>query len=187
MPAPLTTLKDDEASHRLPHVLPDATGVLFTVTTRTGWRTAAIEVTVRGTAERRRLGQGATDARYLASGHLAYMRAGVVLVAPFDPVRLELTGPEIGGIQDVMHAVGSANTTLDTGAAQVSFSETGTAAFVAGGPYPRLESLPVWVDRRGRPVPAGLPAGDYRNLRLSHDGNRLAFVSRSPVSGIKLH
>ena len=47
---------------------------------------------------------GGADARYVSSGHLVYVREGVLLAAPFDLRRLEVTGGPVGVIADVMQA-----------------------------------------------------------------------------------
>jgi serine/threonine-protein kinase len=186
-PQPLTTLAKGEISHRLPHMLPGTAGVLFTVVRRPfSWSDSAIDVLPRRTGERKRLVEGAADARYLVSGHLAYVRDGLVFVAPFDPLQLELTGSPVGVLDDVMHAVHGQNRQLDTGAAQISFSDTGTIAYVSGGGYPHPTATMVWVDRRGRPTPLALPARNYLAARLSPDGTRVALMVRSPTQDIDI-
>src|SRR5262249_41783878 len=77
---PLTTAdsKRDEASHRFPHHLPGGTALLFTVGTRGSWDDARIEVLQLGTGERKTLIEGGSDAHYVPTGHLAYLRAGTL-------------------------------------------------------------------------------------------------------------
>jgi dipeptidyl aminopeptidase/acylaminoacyl peptidase len=75
-----------------------------------------------------------------------------------------------------MHAARSASTTLDTGAGQFSFSETGSLVYVPGGSYPELRRSFVWVDRGGKAEPLPLPPGAYSAPRLSPDGRQIAYV-----------
>ena len=175
VPTPLTTLGADEISHRLPHVLPDGRGVLFTVL-RTGfnWDDVSTDVRVTATGERRELVAKGIDARYLASGHLVYVTDGVLLARSFDATRLEVSGAPLGILDNVMQAIGSGNSNLDTGAAQVAISGTGTLLYVRGGSYPAGKGQLVWVDAQGRETPTGVAPDAYMAPRLSPDGTRIA-------------
>ena len=175
--APLTTLGADEISHRLPHVLPGGHGVLFTVVRRAFyWDDVSTDVRVTATGERKQLVLRAVDARYLESGHLVYARDGVLLAQLFDATRFEVSGSPVAVLDDVMHAVRAVGSTLDTGAAQVAISRTGTLAYARGGPYPALKRRLVWVDAQGRESPVGAPPGAYLAPRLSSDGKRIAVM-----------
>ncbi len=177
VPAPLTTLHADEISHRLPHVLPGGHGVLFTVVRRTFyWDDVTTDVRVTATGERKELVLRAVDARYLESGHLVYARDGVLLAQPFDATRFEVSGSPVAVLDNVMHAIRAVSSTLDTGAAQVAISRTGTLAYVRGGPYPALKRRLVWVDAQGRESPVGAQEGAYLAPRLSPDGKRIAVM-----------
>jgi len=174
-PAILTTVGADEFSHRQPHVLPGANAVLFTVQPRAfRWDDARIEVFRRDTSERKPVLEKGTDARYLPTGHLIFVRDAVVLAAPFDLVQLRLTGGAIALRDRVMHAIGDGSELSDTGAAQLDVSESGTLAFVAGGISPPGVRVPVWVDQRGNVQPLDVPGRDHVGPRLSPDGTRLA-------------
>ena len=174
-PTLLTTIGADEFSHRQPYVLPGANVVLFTVQPRAfRWDDARIEVLRRDTGERKTLLDGGTDARYLATGHLIFVRDAVLLAAPFDVAQTRLTGGPIAIRDGVMHAIGDDSELTDTGAAQIDVSESGTLAFVAGTIYPPDERIPVWVDGRGNVHPLDVPGRDYMGPRLSPDGSRLA-------------
>ena len=174
-PAHLTTVGADEFSHRQPYVVPGENAVLFTVQPRAfRWDDARIEVLRRDTGERQKILDGATDARYVPTGHLIFVRDGVLLAAPFDIAQLRLTAGPIALRDGVMHALGDDNELTDTGAAQIDVSASGTLAFVAGGIDPPDERVPVWVDDRGNVQPLDVPARDYIGPRLSPDGTRLA-------------
>jgi dipeptidyl aminopeptidase/acylaminoacyl peptidase len=174
-PTLLTTVGPDEFSHRQPHVLPGAKAVLFTVQTRAfRWDDARIEVLIRDTGERKTVLQGGTDARYLATGHLVYVRDAVLMAAPFDATRLRLTDGPVAMRDGVMHAIGDDSEVADTGAAQIDISDSGALAFVSGTTYPPDQRIPVWVDSVGNVQPIDILARDYTGPRLSPDGTRLA-------------
>jgi len=178
-PTKLTLLEDDEVSHRLPHVLPDASAVVFTAVRRSlNWSDVSIDVYIRRSGERRQLIEGGTDAQYAASGHLLYVRDGVLMAAPFHPLRRGVGAP-VAVLKDVLHATYAGNLGLATGAAQVAISDTGTLAFVSGGTYRSVRLQPVWVSRAGSATPISVPPGDYTAVRLSPDGSRMAFMARS--------
>ncbi len=174
-PALLTTVGADEFSHRQPHVLPGGHAVLFTVQSRAfRWDDARIEVLRRDTGERKNVLENGTDARYLPTGHLIFVRDAVLLAAPFDVLQLRLTGGAIALRDGVMHAIGDDSEPTDSGAAQIDVSESGTLAFVAGEIYPPDQRVPVWVEAGGKVQPIDVPRRDYMGPRLSPDGTRLA-------------
>ena len=189
VPAPLTTLGTDEISHRLPHMLPGAQGVLFTVVRSTfNWENASTDVRVTATGERKELVPKAVDARYLESGHLVYARDGVLLARSFDAARFEVSGSPVAVLDNIMHAIRAVSSTLDTGAAQVAISRTGTLAYARGGPYPALKRRLVWVDAQGRESPVGAPEDAYLAPRLSPDGRRIAvFLHPSQDQDVWVH
>ena len=58
----------------------------------TSWDNAQVLVQSLDSGQRTVVVQGGTDARYVSTGHLIYVRAGTLLAVPFDPVRLVTTG-----------------------------------------------------------------------------------------------
>ena len=77
--------------------------------------------------------RGGYYGRYLPSGHLVYLRQGVLLGVRFDPQRLEVRGTPVPILDDV-----AANPA--TGGGQFDFSDTGTFVYVAGkGPGWRID------------------------------------------------
>ena len=93
----------------------------------------------------------------------------------FDPERLETSSQPVRVIEDVMQAIYAGNSGLATGAAQVTFSSSGTLAFATGGMYPEEKKSLVRVDRNGDSQPLGLPLRGYGFPRLSPDGTQLAY------------
>jgi hypothetical protein len=100
--------------------------VLFTLRTiASGWDQAQIVVQSLETGERRVLVDGGADARYVPTGHLAYVVAGTLLAVPFDLERLEV----LGGPVPVVEGVRPASV---RGAAQFSLSDNGSLVFLTG-------------------------------------------------------
>ena len=112
----------------------------------------------------RTLFEGASAARYSASGHLIYAQSGALMATPFDPVRLVAADTRTSIEENVKTTV--------SGAADFAISPDGTFIFIPGSTRP--ERRLVWVDRHGRSEPV-LPApDDFWAPRLSPDGSRLA-------------
>ena len=120
--------------------------------------------------ERSCIGVGSSRAN-LESGHLAYVRDGTLFVAPFDSERLDLTGPPAPVVFGVSSDAGQGNA---WGAAQFSFSRTGTLVYLPGSRRGSSDYALVWVDRDGSVSPIGDQRGSFRTPRLSPDGRRLA-------------
>ena len=172
-----------EVSHRLPHVLPDGSAVLFTIQRSAGeWDDAQVAVRSQVTGETKVLLEGGVDARYVTSGHIVYARRGTLLAQRFDAARLAVSGAPVGVVDDVMHDVNTAFAVGNSGAAQFSVASDGTLAYLAGGVAPEGEYVPVWRDERGVEVEAGVSARSVTTRpRVSPDGRRIAFA---PLEGI---
>ena len=125
----LVSVKDGEAAHG-PQLLPGGQHVLFTLATGT----ALIDGTKRTSScsrwrsgERKTLIEGGSDARYVPTGHLVYAVGGSVFAVAFDVQRLEVTGGAVPMVEGVRRAVGRTS-----GAANFSFSSTGSLVYVPG-------------------------------------------------------
>jgi len=164
-----------ELKYLLPSMLPGNGTVIFTVTHTPlpTWEDTEIVAQSLTTGERRTLVQGAADGRYLPSRHLAYMRRGTLMAAPFDRERLEVTGGAVALIADVMQAANGPQETFDSGAGQFSVSRSGALLYLPGGIRPDPERSLVWVDRTGGVQPLPLLPRAYLSPRLSPDGQRV--------------
>ncbi len=169
--------KAREVSHRLPHVPPTGKAVLFTAllhkTAGLDWKRAHIFVQSLETDERKLLIQGGSDAHYVGTGHVVFAREGRLMAVPFDPVRLEVSGPEVPVVDSINHSIHTGEGRRETGVAQFSFSRTGLLAYVPGSVFPEVKSTPVWVDRQGREEPLGVAAREYLSGRVSADGRQI--------------
>ncbi len=166
-PQPLTRLEKGDISHRWPEFLPGGKAVLFAAgPTAVNFNNARVAVQSTGTGERRNLLQGGMSPRYTPSGQLVYAQGGTLLAVPFDPQRLTITGTAVPVVEDVLQSSVS-------GAAQYSFSATGSLVYVLGGDQSAQSKL-VWVSRSGAEQPLAAPAHAYVFPRLSPDGRRVA-------------
>jgi len=163
-PASVVDAARGEVSHRWPHALPSAAGVLFTITHAEGG--PAIGVLDVATGHHEVLVQGVW-AHYAPTGHLLFVREdGALLAAPFDQHGLALTGPATPLLDGVV--VGS-NPDAD-----LALSESGTLMYVAGAELVDPDDM-VWVTWDGAmwEVDPGWTA-DFSPIAISPDGSRLA-------------
>jgi serine/threonine-protein kinase len=164
---PLTRLEEGEASQRWPEFLPGGKALLFAGGTNTiNWTNTQVAVQSVGTGERRNLVPGGMHPRYAPSGHLVYAQGGSLMSVPFDPQRLAVTGTAVPMMEGVLQSP-------DGGAAQFSFSSTGSLVYVPGR-IQSAQSRLVWVNRNGVEQPLAAPARDYEWLRLSPHRRQVA-------------
>ncbi|HUG40103.1 MAG TPA: protein kinase, partial [Longimicrobiales bacterium] len=163
----------EEVGFAWPEPLPNGRGLIYR-SRRAGEprQSYVLRVVDLRTLEARTLVQGLVG-RYSPTGHLLYVRAdGVLIAAPFDQDRMELTGPPTPLIEG-LDIVGF-------GAADVVLSPSGDLLFVrsfAGG-----GARPSWVKRDGSAElvdPAwGAGSESISDWALSPDGRRLAVAFR---------
>ncbi len=172
----VTTLGDGEVMHSLPAPLPDARTLLYTVRKRIwSWGDEEVVAQTLATGERRVVVRDAADARYVATGHLVFLRRGVLFAVPFDPERVEVTGNEVPVLETVAQALTGINNGDVSGAGQFAVSPTGALAWVPGAPVQHAARALVSVDRAGRITRLPAPERTYGGLHASPDGRRLAF------------
>jgi Tol biopolymer transport system component/predicted Ser/Thr protein kinase len=172
-PQALTRLEKGENDHDWPEFLPGDKTVLFAAS-GDDRSNAQIAVQSVGTGGRRNLIQGATHPRYAPSGQLVYAQGGNLMAVPFDPQRLAVTGAAVPVVEGVLQSTSS-------GAAQYSFSATGSLAYVAGAAQATERRSLVWVSRNGTEQPLPAPMHAYRIPQLSPDGRRLAVTIDEPT------
>jgi Tol biopolymer transport system component len=182
-PEPLTTPAPGEAWHVLPQVLPGGKAVLFTaLDSPYNWRSARVVAQPLPSGARRVLAEDAADARYVPTGHVVFARRGNLLGIAFDPARLARTSGEVGLVTGVMQALNAPSSTIETGAAQFSVSESGALAYVTGGVMPTGMRRLVSVDRSGRVQPLAGDEHRYLGLQLSPDGRRLVLYAKEDLT-----
>ena len=124
----------------------------------------------------KKLVDGGSDPRYLSSGKLVFARHGSLWAAALDLDRLELAGPAVKVVEDVMHAQRATRLELNSGVAQYSASSNGTLAIVSGGPYPAYDQTLAWLNEDGGIEPLPLEHQLLNFPRVSPLGDRLAYT-----------
>jgi predicted Ser/Thr protein kinase len=157
----LAPLAEGQAGSAWPEWLPGGKAVLFSTGTPAG---AMISLYSVQSGEQRTLFPGVSP-RYASSGHVLYVQGGTLMGTPFDPERLQVTGPSVPVVEGVRVEPG--------GASHYSVSTTGTLAYVSGTASAAQRTL-VWVSRNGIEQPLAAPALAYGYPRISPDGRRVA-------------
>jgi serine/threonine-protein kinase len=122
--------------------------------------------------ERRVLVENAFDARYVSTGHLVFARPGVLLAAPFDVVRLEVTGPAVPLVEGVLTINGD-------GAARYHLADDGSLAYI---PAVSIEGRRLyWIDRFGNKEPLAIGTRGFIAPSLSPRGDRVALQIIEPT------
>jgi serine/threonine-protein kinase len=153
-----------EIVQRAPQLLPGEKAVLFSEVGGTAAAEGQIIVQSLESGARKVLGRG-DHARYLSSGHLVFTHGSVLLAAPFDLARYELTGNPVSILDGIVR----------TPAAQFSISDTGSLIYVPGGNQASSHTL-VWVDRDGKDEPLPIAPHSFSKPRLAPDGRQVAVV-----------
>ncbi len=166
-PRPLTTLKvdDGERAHILPHMLPGGKSALFTIWTGATWDEARIAVVDIVTGEHRDLFRGGTDARYLRSGHIVYMRGSTLMAVPFNLKSLTVTGEALPVLDNIRVEGGG-------GFAHMSFSDNGTIVY-AQGSVEYTPTVLTLIDEAGNKRELETAGKSFGEPIFSPDGTRL--------------
>jgi serine/threonine-protein kinase len=160
-----------------PRLLPDGDTVLFS---RLADSDQVIAQSI-ATGERTvitNLQLGATDIRYVPTGHLVYVLGDTLFGIAFDARTKRTVGNAVPLVQGVSRSTTTANQ------AQFAIANDGTLAYVrgiGGGLAPK--SL-AWVDRSGRETRLHMPARNYTYVEISPDGTRLALDIRDQENDI---
>jgi eukaryotic-like serine/threonine-protein kinase len=182
--APVTTPRENERAHKLPSLLPGGRVLLYTTRKRV-WSWGDEEVVAQNLRDgtRKVLATNAVDGRYVASGHLVFMRQGVLFAVAFDPERLERHGEEHAVVGGVAQALTSSEPNDLTGAGQFAVASNGSLAYVPGAVSSYQDAQFVKIDRKGHVTPLPTEAGSWDGGRLSPDGRSLALtmITRSRV------
>ena len=165
---PITTLdvSRNENSHRRPEFLPDGRHLLFTarsdVTGNTG-----IYLLDLVSGERHWLLAAQSQAKYVPSGHLLFVRERTLLAQPFDATSGRLSGEPRPIANDVDQTSSSAS-------AAFAISANGEVLTSQGGSQQTRRLLAF--DRSGVQRAAFGTEDRWQDLRLSPDGKRAAVV-----------
>jgi len=188
VPAAVTTVGDAELGHGLPSTLPGGQALLYTARKRDwSWGDEEIVAQAPGGGAPKVLLKDATDARYVPTGHLVFLRRGQLLAVGFDAERLEVRGPPKALLDGVAQALTGSHGRDLSGAGQFAIAPTGTLAWIPGQEeLSYRDSALVNLDRHGQVTPLHAPVHSYGpTVRVSPDGRRLAaFIRTLTDSGL---
>ena len=165
----LTKALPGESSYLAPQFLPDGQAVVFGVL----HEVTRIEAVGVASGERTILTENAVEPKYLASGHLVFLRGATLIAAPFDANTLKITGPAVPILDGVM-SVPPVRRGL------YALSDDGTLVYAPGGIEWTTQRL-QWVDRAGKAEPLPLSPNAYEEPRLSPDNRRVVMTLRAPL------
>jgi serine/threonine-protein kinase len=176
VPESLTTVSDTEQAHILSSILPGSTDILYTARKRVvTWGDEEVVALELATRRRTVLLHDAADARYVPTGHLVFLRRGVLFAIPFDRSSLKIVGSAVPLIEGVGQALVEGNTDNITGAGQFAIAKSGALAWIPGAVPQGRDVVLVTVDRQGRVSALGAPVRPYGSaVRVSPDGRQLA-------------
>ena len=151
-----------------PHALPGGRGVLVNHSSgsaASGRRDLAEISVVSADGSVTRVIDDGYAPRYVASGHLVFVRQGSLLAVPFDLESLEVTGSAVQVAANVM-------TDSVWGITLYDVAADGTLVYVRGGDY--AATVPTWIDRDGADEPLSVERNVYGTFQLSPDRSKLA-------------
>jgi eukaryotic-like serine/threonine-protein kinase len=160
-----------EASHRWPVWLPDGRHFLYTVRS-TSFENSGVYVSSIDGPPRRLSIRADGSVGYVAPGYVLFPAGDTLIGQRLDTDRFELSGQPV--------TVGEHVGVASNGFGSFSASETGVIAYA--GTLSRTGRL-VWFDRGGNQFDAIGIEGDYSDIRLSPDDQRLAASLVDPKTG----
>jgi eukaryotic-like serine/threonine-protein kinase len=173
--------KNGETDHRFPEILPGGKALLFALRTedQPSFDDASIAALSLATGERKILIKSGTHPHYVPTGHLVFLRAGVLLAVPFDPARLEIKGVAVPVVEKVIE-----NPRI--GAGQYAISNVGSLIYIPGGVTYGEHEL-VFADKAGNVRPLTANKRPYEDFTISPDGRFIATTIEGPVTDTWIH
>ena len=172
-PEQVVKVGEGEMTHG-PQLLAGGRSILFTLARGNDWNAAGIVVQSPSTGRRRVVIEGATDARYMSTGHVVYAKRGSLLAVRFDLATLAPTTDPVVLVENVAEA--------SSGVAQFAIATNDTVVYVPRDAIDgALVRTLVWVDRDGREEPIHAPPRSYYDPRLSPDGTRVALEIENDI------
>jgi serine/threonine protein kinase len=170
-PAPVTKLDPSKhTTHRWPWFLPDNKHFLYYATNHQGGSTEFNGIYFASLDGKENHLVMASDAPgEYASGYLLFHAQTALMAQPFDPSTGKLSGEPVTIIPNVRY---------DPGVWRAVFSVSATGELIyEPGTYGQTGTNLAWFDRTGKQIQQVGERGMYLDLRLSHDGKRMAFAS----------
>ena len=168
--APTLVILPDTDRKRWPQFLPDGRHFLYLARDPSTQRYVLRAATLGGREITTIAPPVESRVEYAPPGHLVFLREGALVARRFDPAKLQFSGEPISLADHILEF-------RHSGWAPFSVSPAGVIAFRAG----TADSQLAWVDRTGRSLGPVGPPGEYRTLRLSPDGRKLAVEKYGPT------
>ena len=168
-----------EGVHFAPHVLPGSRAVLFTTWESLGAGLTNVAVAPLPGGDHTVLIEDATTPVYTPTGHLLFVRGGMLMAVPFDVERLKVTGqptPVQSGVRTYTESLG----------AIYDVAADGTLVLQAGGIFENLSEL-IWVTPRGEATLATEDRRAFAALALAPDGRHAAVTIEGALFQIWLY
>jgi serine/threonine protein kinase/Tol biopolymer transport system component len=172
-----------------PQMLPGGKAILFTLASQATssqqnmMDNATIVVQLLDSGERTVVVQGGSDARYVPTGHILYVRQRTLFAIPFDPVRRTVQGSSVPLVDGIAFGGGGVTFGGQVSASQYAVSAAGLLMYVPEDTAGSARTL-VWVDRQGHETPLPAPSRAYAYPRISPDGSRVALDIRDQEQDI---
>jgi serine/threonine-protein kinase len=161
-----------EWAHWYPQALPGGRAAIFN-NFSTPLARSRIEAVEFATGRRTVLLDGAVFARYVASGHLLFVRDGAIFAVRFDPAKLKVLGAAVPVLDDVAWV-------MTDGVAGYAVAGNGTLVYLKASEWD-VDRRVSWIDRAGNERPALPEAGQWAEPRLSPDGRWIAITRLDPT------
>jgi serine/threonine protein kinase len=161
-----------ENQHDYPHFLPDGRHYLFLVRAGEDSRQRSVYVGTLGSDERHPLPGLDTDTQYSATGHVVFLRNGMLMAQAFDDRQFQLSGEAFPITKPI----------APTGAVTTNFSLSRDGSMAYASVENSSETQFVWFDRKGNRQRTEPVSGSLQAPNLSNDGKRVVF-ERNDTSG----
>jgi eukaryotic-like serine/threonine-protein kinase len=173
-PKPLRPLAEGETAQVWPRFLPDGKHYLYlSLSNRANQQ--GIYAASLDSNDRKLIVATNTNAAYLQSGQLLFMRGDVLMAQPFDLQNLTLGG-EPRPVADHIELAAS----LQNGLPLATFAASPSGVLVWRRSSQSTQSSLQWFDRNGKRLGTVGEAADYSNPFLSPDDTKLAIGIRDP-------
>jgi serine/threonine protein kinase len=168
-PEQVIALEAGEFAHG-PELLPGGKWMLFTLGRGVrAWGDGAIVAQSLENNERRVLVQRGREARYVRSGHLAYVQDRSLFAVRFDASKVEVIGGAVATGNKVHTSAED-----ETGAAGYDVSDNGVLAFATPAGLSAAEMRLTWIDTDGIEEPLPMAGRRFDGLQLSPDERQIA-------------
>jgi Tol biopolymer transport system component len=123
--------------------------------------------------------EGGSQALYLPSGYLVFIREGSLFAAPFDAHSMRLTASPVAVLDHVL-------SDPTNGIGHFAVSASGTLVYARGGTFSSNEASLAWMDRSGNETTIPADPREIFTPRLSPDGHQIALSIQAATDDLWL-